>query len=166
MRKFTHKVNQVLAGFCGWLMLAMMLLLVLDVVTRLIGRPMQGMAELSVFVMMVVIYLGLARCEERKEHVGLELLRNFLPATRRRALDWINALLAVVTVGILTYAIIDNAIFSFQRNESIEGTVELPIWPTKFIIVIGIVFYMIQTFLNWVDITKGGGEGPAGRDLF
>ncbi len=166
MRKFTHEVNQVLAGFCGWLMLAMMLLLVLDVVTRLIGQPMQGMAELSVFVMMVVIYLGLARCEERKEHVGLELLRNFLPATRRRALDWINALLAVVTVGILTYAIIDNAIFSFQRNESLEGTVELPIWPTKFIIVLGIVFYMIQAFLNWVDITKGSGEGPAGRDLF
>ncbi|MBP1718125.1 MAG: hypothetical protein H6Q43_1563 [Deltaproteobacteria bacterium] len=166
MRKFTHKVNQVLAGFCGWLMLAMMLLLVLDVVTRLIGRPMQGMAELSVFVMMVVIYLGLARCEERREHVGLELLRNFLPATKRRALDWINALFAILTVGIFSYAVIDNAIFSFLRNESIEGTVELPIWPTKFIIVVGIVFYLIQTFLNWVDAAKGGGGEPSGRDLF
>lgn len=114
MRRFIHTVNQILAGFCGWLMLAMMLLLVLDVVTRLVGRPMQGMAELSVFVMMVVIYLGLARCEERKEHVGLELLRNFLPAKRRRVLDWVNALLAVVTVGILAYAIIDNAVFPFN----------------------------------------------------
>jgi TRAP-type C4-dicarboxylate transport system permease small subunit len=166
MRKFTHKVNQILAGFCGWLMLAMMLLLVLDVVTRFIGWPMQGMAELSVFVMMVVIYLGLARCEEGKEHVGLELLRNFLPATKRRALDWINAVLAFVTVGIFSYTIIDNAIFSFLRNESIEGTVELPIWPTKFIMVVGIVFYLIQTFLNWVDAAKGGRAEPSGRDLF
>jgi len=166
MRKITHKINQVLAGSCGWLMLAMMLLLVLDVVTRLVGRPMQGMAELSVFVMMIVIYLGLARCEERKEHVGLELLRNFLPPSKRPALDWINALLALVTVVIFSYAIIDNAISSFQRNESLEGTVELPIWPTKFIIVLGIVFYVIQTFLNWVDATRGGGEGPSGRDLF
>ncbi|NWF54500.1 MAG: TRAP transporter small permease [Syntrophaceae bacterium] len=166
MKKFTHKVNQVLAGFCGWLMLAMMLLLVLDVVTRFIGQPMQGMAELSVFVMMVVIYLGLARCEERREHVGLELLRNFLPKRKRKRLDWINALLAVVTVGIFSYAIIDNAIFSFTRNESLEGTVDLPIWPTKFIIVVGIVFYMIQTFLNWLDATKGSAEEPLGRDLF
>ena len=166
MRKITHKVNQVLAGFCGWLMLAMMLLLVLDVVTRFVGRPMQGMAELSVFVMMVVIYLGLARCEERKEHVGLELLRNFLPKGKRKGLDWINALLAVLTVGIFSYAIIDNAIFSFLRNESLEGTVELPIWPTKFIIVVGIVFYIIQTFFTWVDAGKGKEEGPSGRDLF
>jgi TRAP-type C4-dicarboxylate transport system permease small subunit len=166
MRKITHKVNQILAGFCGWLMLAMMLLLVLDVVTRFIGWPMQGMAELSVFVMMVVIYLGLARCEERKEHVGLEILRNLLPGRKRRRLDWINALLAVVTVGIFSYAVIDNAIFSFLRNESLEGTVELPIWPTKFIIVVGIVFYMIQTFFNWVSAGKGNGEEPSGRDLF
>jgi TRAP-type C4-dicarboxylate transport system permease small subunit len=166
IRRITHIVNQVLAGFCGWLMLAMMLLLVLDVLTRLIGRPMQGMAELSVFVMMVVIYLGLARCEERMEHVGLELLRNFLSTGKRKRLDWINALLAVLTVGIFAYAIIDNAIFSFLRNESIEGTVELPIWPTKFIIVVGIVFYMIQTFFTWVDAGKGNGEGPSGRDLF
>jgi TRAP-type C4-dicarboxylate transport system permease small subunit len=166
MRKFTHQINQVLAGFCGWLMLAMMLLLVLDVVTRLIGQPMQGMAELSVFVMMVVIYLGLARCEERKEHVSLELLRNFLPRGKRKGLDWINALLAVVTVGIFSYSVIDNAISSFLRNESLEGTVELPIWPTKFIMVVGIVFYMIQTFFNWVDATKGSGEEPSGRDLF
>jgi len=166
MRKFVHKVNQVLAGFCGWLMLAMMLLLVLDVVTRLIGRPIQGMAELSVFVMMVVIYLGLARCEERKEHVGLEILRNFLPGRKRRVLDWINGLVAAVTVIIFSYAVIDNAIFSFNRNESLEGTVELPIWPTKFIMVIGIVFYLIQTFINWVDTAKGNEEKTSGSDLF
>jgi TRAP-type C4-dicarboxylate transport system permease small subunit len=166
MRKITHKINQVLAGFCGWLMLAMMLLLVVDVITRLIGQPIQGMAELSVFVMMVAIYLGLARCEELREHVALELLRNFLPARKRRTLDWINASLAVVTVGIFSYAVIDNAIFSFLRNESLEGTVELPIWPTKFIMVVGIVFYMIQTFFNWMDAGKGSKEGPSGRDLF
>ena len=37
MRKFTHEVNQVLAGFCGWLMLAMMILLVIDIISRSVG---------------------------------------------------------------------------------------------------------------------------------
>ncbi len=77
-----------------------------------------------------------------------------------------NALLAVVTVGIFSYAVIDNAIFSFLRNESLEGTVELPIWPTKFIIVVGVVFYIIQTFFNWLDAGKEMEEGPSDRDLF
>jgi TRAP-type C4-dicarboxylate transport system permease small subunit len=161
MRKAVHYFIQILAGCCGWLMLAMMLLLVADVVTRLSGRPMQGMAELSVFVMMIVIYLGLARCEEHREHVSLELLRNALSGKKRRGLDRINALLAAVTVSIFTYAIVDNAIYSYLRNESLEGTVELPIWPTKFIIVVGVLFYLIQTLLNWKDAEKAGrGASP------
>jgi TRAP-type C4-dicarboxylate transport system permease small subunit len=166
MRKIIHTINQVLSGFCGWLMLAMMLLLVLDVITRLIGRPMQGMAELSVFVMMVVIYLGLSRCEEHKEHVKLDLLRNFLPPPKRGVLDRTNALLAIVTVGIFAYAIIDNALFSFRRNESLEGTVELPIWPTKFIIVIGVVFFFFQAFLTWLDAGKEDARESSGRAPF
>ena len=67
MKRVVHKINQILSGFCGWLMLAMMILLVIDIVSRTMRKPIQGMAELSVFVMMVVIYLGLARCEENKD---------------------------------------------------------------------------------------------------
>ena len=52
MRTVFHKINQGLSGFCGWLMLVMMALLVLDIITRTVSQPIQGMAELSVFVMM------------------------------------------------------------------------------------------------------------------
>ena len=45
------------------------------------------MAELSVFVMMITIYLGMARCEENKEHVALEIVLNYLPPSRRSVLQ-------------------------------------------------------------------------------
>ncbi len=166
MKNIIHKANQVLAGFCGWLMLAMMILLVIDVVSRAVGQPIQGMAEMSVFVMMVVIYLGLARCEEHKEHVSLELLRNAFSPGRKRVLDAVNHLLAVLTVAIFAYTIIQNAIFSFINNESLEGTVELRIWPTKFIIVGGVLFFLIQTVMNLTDTLRGNKPGLSGRDLF
>jgi len=83
MKSLFHKINQILSGFCGWLMLAMMILLGIDIFGRSVRRPLQGMAELSVFVMMIVIYLGLARCEEHKEHVNLEIVRNAGPCHRR-----------------------------------------------------------------------------------
>ena len=166
MKNVIHKANQVLAGFCGWLMVTMMILLVMDVVSRVIGRPLQGMAEMSVFVMMVVIYLGLARCEEHKEHVSLELLGNALPPRRKKILDAVNRLLAVLTVAIFAYTIIQNAIFSFVNNESLEGTVELRIWPTKFIIAGGVLFFLLQTVMNFADALRGKEPGISGRDLF
>jgi len=150
MKAIFHKINQILSGACGWLMLAMMILLVIDIVSRSIRRPFQGMAELSVFVMMVVIYLGLARCEEHKEHVNLEIIKNALPPSVKRTTELFAYLLAIATVGILLYAVTQNALASFRSNEAIEGTVELHIWPVKFVMVIGLIFFWIQTLVNTV----------------
>lgn len=154
MRAFFHRINQILSGFSGWLMLAMMILLVIDIVGRSISRPLQGMAELSVFVMMVVIYLGLARCEEHREHVSLEIIKNVLPPSLRRAMELLISLLAFATVGLLLYAVFQNAVSSFMSNEAIAGTVELHIWPVKFIMVAGLIFFWIQTLINAVEAVK------------
>ena len=154
MKVFFHKINQILSGFCGWLMVAMMTLLVIDIITRTIRKPIQGMAELSVFVMMVVIYLGLARCEEHKEHVNLEIFLNAVPPAFRRYMAFFFYLLALLTVGLLLYAVSTNALASFRSNEAIEGTVELQIWPVKFIMVIGLIFFFIQTLINTVAAAK------------
>jgi len=154
MRAFFHRINQILSGFSGWLMLAMMILLVIDIVGRSISRPLQGMAELSVFVMMVVIYLGLARCEEHREHVSLEIIKNALPPSLRRAMELLISLLALATVGLLLYAVFQNAMSSFMSNEAIEGTVELHIWPVKFLMVLGLIFFWIQTLINTVEAAK------------
>ncbi len=154
MRGLIHKINQVLSGFCGWLMLAMMILLVIDILGRTFKRPIQGMAELSVFVMMVVIYLGLARCEEHREHVNLEVVKNALAPKARLIIEMIAYLLAFMTVGLLLYAVSQNALASFQRKEALEGTVELRIWPVKFVMVLGLIFFWIQTFINAMDVAR------------
>ena len=151
MRIFFHRINQILSGFCGWLMLAMMILLVIDIIGRSISRPLQGMAELSVFVMMVVIYLGLARCEEHKEHVQLEIIINALPPSIKNFMRLFVYVLALVTVSLLLYAVFQNTFASYRSNEAIAGTVELRIWPAKFVMVIGLIFFWIQTLINTVD---------------
>lgn len=151
MRRFFQKTNQFLSGFCGWLMFGMMLLLVADIIGRSINRPLQGMAEFSVFVMMIVIYLGLARCEQHREHVGLELVLNALPSKIKKIAIIITHIIAVFTVGLLLFAVFQNAISSYQTNESIHGTTELHIWPIKFFMVAGLFFFLVQTIINLID---------------
>jgi TRAP-type C4-dicarboxylate transport system permease small subunit len=151
MKRFFLKTNQFLSEFCGWLMIGMMLLLVADIIGRSINRPLQGMAEFSVFVMMIVIYFGLARCEQHREHVGLELVINALPPKTKKIAVIITHMLAVLTVGLLLYAVFQNAVFSYQNNESIHGTTELHIWPIKFFMVAGLFFFLIQTITNLIE---------------
>ncbi|QUJ68535.1 TRAP transporter small permease [Photobacterium sp. GJ3] len=148
MEKVVSAMNRALSGFTGWLMLIMMLILVCDVVFRTLGAPIQGSAEVSVFVMMIVIYLGLARCEERSEHVRLEFILNMLPGNAKRKVNFLAQLLAVIAVGLLFYAVTLDAWSSYESGDAIEGTVELPIWPTKFVMIFGMVFFLIQTMMN------------------
>ncbi len=151
MKAFLHKANRLLAGFAGWLMLAMMVLLIIDIVFRSLDMPLHGLAEASVFVMMIVIYLGLSRCEEYSEHVGLEFAINKLSDKARSVMAAAVQLLAVATVGLMFYAVTTDAWSAFETNSSIEGLIDLPIWPTKFVMVVGMVFFLLQAIVNLID---------------
>ena len=154
MKNLVHRINRILAGFAGWLMIAMMLLLVADIVGRAIDMPLQLMAELSVFVMMIVIYLGFPRCEEHDEHVGLEIVANHMPPRGRAFMVVLSQTLAVGTMCLLFYAVTTDAWSAFKTNSSIEGIVDLPIWPTKFIMVVGMTFFVLQGLINLADAVR------------
>lgn len=150
MDKIISKVNQFLSGLSGWLMIGMMLLLVGDVVSRAAGFAINGLAELSVFVMIIVIYFGLARCEEHGEHVNLELFTNMLPNNIKTVMFYLAQILSVVTVALIVYSVLQNALDSYQSHESLEGTLELPIWPIKAMMVIGLIFFLFQSISQFL----------------
>lgn len=158
MKNFNHKSNQVLSGMCGWLMLAMMSLLVIDIIGRTVNHPLQGMSELSVFVMMIVIYLGFSRCEEHREHVGLEVVVNFLPPKGKRIASLLKHIMAVIAVGLLFYAVTTDAWAAYEHNASLEGTMEIPIWPVKCIMVVGMAFFFIQSIINLIADARQGND--------
>ena len=158
MRKWVHTVNQFLSGLAGWLMFAMMMLLVADVITRSFNMPLLLMAELSVFVMMIVIYLGFSRCEEHGEHVRLEFAVNALPKRFRPIVNSTSQFLAVAVIGLMLYAVTGDAWSSYLTGSAIEGTVDMPIWPTKFVMVVGMVFFLLQGIVNLIDPIGRSGE--------
>lgn len=148
MQSIVSKANNLLSAITGWLMLLMMGILVADVVWRTFAQPLLGMAEMSVFVMMIVIYLGFSRCEEHGDHVRLEFLVDLAKGRMQQGMVLLARLLAVVTVTALFYAVTTDAWNAYLTDDSIEGMVSLPIWPTKFIMVVGMSLFFLQTLLN------------------
>lgn len=160
MQPFLTRVNNFLSAITGWLMMAMMALLVVDIIWRTFSKPLLGMAEMSVFVMMIVIYLGLSRCEEYGDHVRLEFLVDMAGPRLRRVMIVAARALAVITVLLLYYAVVKDAANAFRTNDSIEGMVSLPIWPTKFVMVIGATLFALQVIVNLFRHPDAAHEPP------
>jgi len=154
IRRYLIKFNHFFAEMSGWLLSAIMFLLIIDFVSRGMYRPIQGVGELAVFVLVAVVYLGIPHTEEVRGHVRVTAITSRLPERIQKILDFIIYLVATVTIAFVVYAVTQNAVKAFINQEAVAGTVPLPVWPVKFVIVIGCVFYFIQMISNTIDEFK------------
>ena len=74
-----------------------------------------------------------------------------MPKPMRRVVIAVVQLLAVGTVALVAYAVATDAWSAYVTGSSIEGLVDLPIWPTKFVMVVGMVFFLLQAVVNLFD---------------
>jgi len=161
MRKLFTRFNKFLAELCGWLLSIIAVLLAVDVLTRALFTPLQEVASIAVFVMMAVIYLGLANTEQLDGHVGVDLLENMFPPVVKRANTIIRYIVEIVVLAVVLYFVIDNSVDSYVRGEALSGTKMLPIWPAKFAMSFGLIFFWIQIVLNFIKVLgarKAGGQ--------
>lgn len=142
------KTNKAMAWMCGLLMVVMMMLLVLDCASRIIDVPLAGMSELSVFVLIVVTYLGLSGGEELRQHVRVEFVLSKLSLRTRRVIEWLVSVLEMLTVVLMLVAVWINALKSFRTGEAVTGAIQLPLWPVKWIMVVGLVLYLLQLVIK------------------
>ena len=154
IRRFFIKINRFFAEMSGWLLTAIMFLLIIDFVSRGIYHPIQGVGELAVFVLVAVVYLGIPHTEEVHGHVRVTAIISRFPPGVRQFINFIVYLIALITIAFVVYAVTQNAIKAFVTQEAVAGTVPLPVWPVKFVIVIGCVFYFIQIISNTIDEFK------------
>ena len=154
IKRYIIKINHFFAEMSGWLLSAIMFLLIIDFVSRGMYRPIQGVGEMAVFVLVAVVYLGIPHTEEVRGHVRVTAITSRLPERIQKILDFIIYLVATVTIAFVLYAVTQNAVKAFINQEAVAGTVPLPVWPVKFVIVIGCVFYFIQMISNTIDEFK------------
>jgi len=146
-----HAINGIFAELSGWLLSAMMFLLIIDFISRFLYWPIRGVGESAVFVLVAVVYLGIPHCEEVKGHVRVNAIISRFPPRLRDVVNQFDYVIALLTVGMVVYAVAQNAIYSYVRNEAVAGPTPLPVYPVKIVIVIGCVFYWIQLLLNTIE---------------
>ena len=154
MKKIIQITNKYFAEFSGWLLMLMMGLLVIDFVSREMYYPIQGVAEVSVFVLVAVVYLGIPHCEQMGEHVRIDAFVNRMPIRLKKIINSTVYLSTSLFLIILIFSVGQNFVKSYQSKEVIAGTTPLVIWPVKLVIFIGIFFYCMQVMISTIDEFK------------
>lgn len=156
MQKAVKAMASILGVLATLATLIMMIAIVIDVVYRtLYDRSVPGILELSETALVAAVFLGLAYTGATNSHIVVDLLTERLPASVRR---WVVALAWTLTTIILAwmiYATLHRALEATEAGEVRMGLVNWPIWPSRWIIVIGLIAMFIVSLINMLLTITG-----------
>lgn len=137
---------------------------VADVVKRIVtGQSMAGVLETGEVVLVILVFLGLAAAQRERMHVASTILTSRVPprfASLLRVvglLAWTGLLvwMAVVCTG--------RAIESVAGGEYRFGLIQIPVWPARVAIALGVVLLLVavlMTLVNEVRSVAGRASEP------
>ncbi|MBY8976780.1 TRAP transporter small permease [Rhodobacteraceae bacterium NNCM2] len=117
----------------------MMLQTVADVLAdNFWSRPIPGNLEvISVYHMVLVVFLPLAFVEWQHENIQVDLLWRIMPGWLQRSVLVLGYIVCAVFFAILTRQTWFDAMAAMAKGEMMMGNVYVLIWPAKFVLPIG-----------------------------
>jgi len=165
MKEFFRKINNILAQISGLSLAFIMVFLLIDIVSRTISKPVLGASEMAIFSMLVAVYLGIPYCEQLKDNVRVEALLVVIPGKYRKILEVLSKFIVFVTAGIILYSLGTFAIQTYKSKTAIAGPVPFRIFPVLFVMSISILFFSIQTFINFIEEIATSYEGKKEAEI-
>ncbi len=129
--RLVERLSRLLNIVAGIAITFIMLLTVLDVVLRLLRRPIVGTYELVAFSGALVIGFALPLTSWLRGHIYVDFFTGKLPPAPRRLVHF-----ATRTLGIALFAVIGWNLFLFgmdlQRSGEVSLTLQLPFYPVAY----------------------------------
>ena len=150
------RVTNALAFFSGSLVFLYVLLVAANIIGRnFFNRPIDGTVEIGQLVLAMVIFFNLAYAQLEKAHIRVTFLLEHLSSKYRRKMELAILAIGFFCMAIMTWRSIPFALSSFYEGES-HMSVDLPIWPTKFIFLIGWILLGLEFFSEFVNKILNG----------
>jgi len=145
-----RKLAQALAFIAGVALALMMAQTVIDVLmNNVFGSPIEGSIEVvSLYYMVLVVFLPLALVELRHEHINADLFVRLLPARAQRLIYALGAVASAVFFALLAWQTGQDALQSLRINEVVMGSIYIPVWPAKFALPVGFAAIVLALFLH------------------
>lgn len=160
MKSILSRINHLMATLGGLLMSIVVVLFLANIISREINRPILGLLQLAVFATIIVVYMGLAYCEEKDEHIKIEIVTSLVSLLIKGRMKMIVKIIEIFILSICIYAVSLDAYSAYITKASITGTVPMILWPVKSAILVGLILFWFQVLSNLIGIFLGKDEIP------
>ena len=138
-----ERINGVL-GFVGTLIIAIIAVSTLfDALGRYIARPFHGIHEASELMLLFSTFLVYGAVQYTRSHVDVEIFFHHFSERYQRLVDTLTLLICFLMCLAATYGSTLQMMKSWARMERDAGYVRFPLYPSKTVIVIGLVYLSI-----------------------
>ncbi len=141
MKKVSDTLASALAYVAGLSLVLMMVHVTLDVCLKYLFKlPIPGTAEVvAAYYMIGTVFLPLAYIEVHNRPIVVELFYDRLPAALHAPLDVLATLLSIAFYAFLAWQSIKIAMTSLGNREYIDGVWKVVVWPSRFLIPLGLL---------------------------
>ncbi len=158
MKQLSDRFASVLAYTAGLSLVLMMVHVTLDVVFKYFFKlPIPGTAEVvAAYYMIGTVFLPLAYIEVHNRPIVVELLYDRLPLGLQRPLDVLTTLLSIAFYAFLAWQSIKIALTALENREYIDGLWKVVVWPSRFLIPLGLLAACAALALRFIALLTGG----------
>lgn len=140
LERMSRDISIVVAVLSSLCTLALAATITLDVASRIItGGSIGGLVELSETLLVAIVFFGVSYAAYTGGHVSMNLVTNVLP---ERVAATVRALAYILVLAFLLWLIQATgarATESFMSGEYQFGLTHFPLWPARWMIVVGLV---------------------------
>lgn len=156
--KFMKRINTVLALICGALVFLYMFLVGTNITGRyLFNHPVYGTLEIGQLVLASVIFFSLGYAQIEDAHIRVTAVQKILPRKWQDKFETAILIVGFLMMILMAWRSLPFAVESYELRE-VHMSVDVPIWPTKFIFFFGWCILGLQfllEFLNRVLLSSG-----------
>lgn len=152
---FLTKIINALTNITKWFGMAILFLMMVFVFIAVVGRslshPIIGDVEVVQFLMIIVIMFSLAYTQFNNAHITIGLLVDKFPKAAQLIIDAIGYLVTIIitwTIGTVFF----KAVIKEFLGITIKSTLlDVPFYPFKLIIAIGLFLWGLQALLKLLE---------------
>lgn len=149
LRQAAQRFSAPLGALGAIATVVMMVATTVDVLSRnLIGPSVPGLMELSATLLVATVFLGLAYAGAANAHVSVDLITSRLPLGVARRLAGLMWLIGAAMTVWFVWATAKRAISSLSMGETTVGIIDWPLWPARWIVVIGFAAFVLIALVN------------------
>jgi len=134
-----------------FILVMMMLLITVDVVLRYaFNRPIKGSYELIEFMLVMLVFFGLAYTQTKKGHISIDLLTSHFSPGTQAVINSATYLLCLYGFALIAWRSIVQAEI-LRVAESSSGSLYLPIFPFMWVVVFGSALLCLVFLVDFLD---------------